>query len=812
MENNNFFFDPNEIAGKLIIQRRNFLADPCKICGMYKKCASPKMEPFGNNNRGIFIVGEAPGKDEDAEGIQFVGSSGDLLYEIFDDLDIDMDDDCIRSNVLQCRPVANKFDIDKVQYCYDRLDEQIREANPSVIFCFGEHAASRILETSVLNFKSGLGTYTGDVYPSRKYNAWVVVCWHPAYILRTPELMDDLYRQIEVGLEYVDQPIPEALIDKGINLFLYKQEEIEELLFEMMESTTPVVLDYETNCLSSFEKDSKILYVSLSNDPMLGYVIKLDEAHESTITRFKQFLQSKAPKVIQNAKFEQMWTRVKYGIEVNNICWDTMNVQHLIDERGKGKAGKKSLEYMTYYYFGEEYKHLVDRKNIENSGMDNLIKYSSLDARVPVEIMQIQQSLLPENLIEKGGLDLWIQGGTALHELEYNGVLIDKDFYERYSVEINQQRKEIKAALQEHTLISEYNIDFTKPNSLKKLFFDILNLDPVSHTDKNNPQMNEEFFKSLSTSLADEDADITELGELLLQYKGLEKLSGTYIKSIINYCDVDWFLHPTYNLHIARTYRSTCDSPNLQNVPKRKEAMSDFRKLFIPRFDLLLDVDYKGAEVVVQAMLANDKVLIEQLREGFDSHRYWASRLFGKAESEVTKKERQRGKNEFVFPILYGAHPESISKAMGLPLEYVKECWHEFFGLYKGIAKYQRSKLKEYKDTGYVSTPLGFRRHAPLRSNQIINYPIQATAFHCLLDSLIQIVKILKGEKFESLPVLQVHDSITFDVVEDELDDLIDIVEECTTNKSHWKWAKGFDLLGVDYETGPNWAEMEELK
>lgn len=800
----NFFFDPNEVAGKQVSNRKNFLADPCKLCGLYRKCKSPKMEPFGENKRNIMIVGEAPGKTEDEKGIPFIGKSGALLDNVFDIFVIDMDVDCIRTNVLQCRPPKNKFDPDKVQFCYDRLDFQIKEFKPNVIFCLGAPAASRIIESDIVNFKGSLSTYQGDVYISRKYNCWVCICYHPAYILRDDSLFDLFFSSIENGLGYLDMEIPESVVELGFNTLLKRDNDIIDVLSELSNSKITVCFDYETNCLSPFQKDSRIIYVSLSNNQNQGYVIRLDGASDDVIHFYKQFLKSYVPKLAQNSKFEMIWSRVKFGVEVNNMVWDTQIIQHIIDERGTKGAGKKSLGFLTFYYTGDEYKHIVDRKDIEKSSIDNIVKYSSLDARLPIHIKHCQEEILDSQDMNETA-EFWIAGNNALHELEFNGILIDKEFYADYFGNVEQDRKEVMSELKQDELLKEYKIDFKSSTGLRMLFFDILNIEPLSFTEKQTPQVNEEFLKDLAES----DNEYSYLAELLLEFRKLDKLNSTY--SIAKYCDENWFLHPTYNLWVPRTFRSSCDNPNLQNVPKRQESMEEVRKMFIPRFDYLLEIDYKGAEVVVQAMLANDAILIWELEAGFDSHRYWASRLFEKAEKNITKKERYRGKNEFVFPTLYGASAYSISNYLGLPVEKIEECHKEFFGKYKGIAEYQRNVLEEYDKFGYVKNPLGFRRHAPLTKNQIINYPIQSTTFHCLLDSLIRLVPILKKEKFKSLPVLQVHDSIVFDVVEDEIDDLVEIIDEVTTNKEHWHWSKGFNLLQVEKEIGKNWCEMEEL-
>ena len=96
----------------------------------------------------------------------------------------------------------------------------------------------------------------------------------------------------------------------------------------------------------------------------------------------------------------------------------------------------------------------------------------------------------------------------------------------------------------------------------------------------------------------------------------------------------------------------------------------------------------------------------------------------------------------------------------------------------------------EYLQKGYVELKTGFRCTAKMRRNDLINYPIQGSAFHVLLWSLIQIHKYMIENKFESFIVGQVHDSIIFDVEPDEILDLKKIIRQisCIDIRKHWDW------------------------
>jgi len=806
----NFFFDPNELAGKKIVkQTRNFLVDPCRLCGLYKHCQSPKMVPFGKNGKRILIIGEAPGKIEDLEGIQFVGRSGKLLRNALRTFDINMDKDCARTNVQQCFVSGAKFLPEKTQFCYDRLEQQIKEYKPKLIMCFGQEASKRIIEDhDIVPGLSGdaFGLVRGDVYPVRKYGCWVSLNYHPAYILRNRDILDLFYDDLAFGLNYLEEPFPKSMLKEGKNIFVGKKPNILKLLQEFSRSGE-VSIDYETNQINPFIGNPELLYMSLSRREDIGYVIKLKPKDMDVFGAVSKFLRSKSGKIAQNGKFEENWSQVIFGHGVKNWVGDTILSAHITDER----RHKKSLAFLAYKETGDSYKDLIDVKNIENEPLDKVTKYSGLDARFPILIHKKHRKIIEEENL-KSAYKFLLEGNKALSRLEQNGIKIDLEAYKKFKKETERKREQSLKIINESEFVSDFKSKYRKnfnpasDEDLAKVFFEILDCEPVGYTViKRTPQVNDEFFESL------DETELSGFVNAIRDFKGHSKMTGTYIKSIVKYVDKNGFLHPNYNLWVAETIRSSCDSPNLQNVPTRDEEQREFRKIFIPRYDFLLDADHKGSEVAVQAMLANDKRLIAQLKSGVDPHRYWASRLYQKDESKITKKERDAVKGDFVFALLYGSYYVHIAQNLGLSERHVKKCQDEFYRFYNGIQRWQEDKIIEYEENGFVSTPLGFRRRATLSRNQIVNTPVQGTSFHYLLDTLIRTIIAIDKYKMKSLPVLQVHDNILFDEPEKEIDNLTNIVNEISHKKTYWKWTRGLPIT-IDWEIGQNLYEMEKLK
>ena len=202
-QNGNFFFEFDTEKKKL---RSNKLFDKlgllgCSGCPLLSGCNSPKMKPYGKNKLSIAIVGESPGEVEDIKGKPFKGNSGDLIREELNRYSIDMDEDCITTNVVQCFP-SKKIDKYIIKRCLPRLDRQLRKIRPNLIIALGGVAMEALLEPPI-----GIGIsptkFRGRIIPSKRFNAWVGCMYHPSFILRNNKKDIGVFqRDLEKILEY----------------------------------------------------------------------------------------------------------------------------------------------------------------------------------------------------------------------------------------------------------------------------------------------------------------------------------------------------------------------------------------------------------------------------------------------------------------------------------------------------------------------------------------------------------------------------------------------------------------------------------
>lgn len=455
----------------------------------------------------------------------------------------------------------------------------------------------------------------------------------------------------------------------------------------------------------------------------------------------------------------------------------------------------------------------------------------------------------------KEAYDLFHNGAITLARIEQTGMRIDTKYLDWAMSSTDQKIKDIEAELKDDKTWKLWKREYgnkTKFGSdvqLAHILFSVLDYPCTSWTneDRTRPSMDEEVLQSIDLPFV----------HGYLRHRKLSKALNTFLKGIKTEV-VDGFLHPMFNLHIARTYRSSSDTPNFHNLPIRDPEFGELiRRCFIPRKGRrIIETDYKGIEVRVAACYNHDPVLISYIKDQTkDMHRDMAAQCYMVHIGEVTKAMRYCGKNMFVFPEFYGdayfhcavalweaIHKMDMRGPGGISLyehlankgitklgacnpkqkpvkgtfEYhihtvERDFWDNRFKVY---TSWKRKWYEQYLKNGGFMMFTGFKEEGILSRNDVINHPVQGSAFHCLLWSLIEIDEIMRKERMESCLIGQIHDSIEGDILESEEKEYVGIVEEVMCNKirKHWDWITV--PLEVEIEASKvdgNWFEKEAM-
>ncbi len=459
------------------------------------------------------------------------------------------------------------------------------------------------------------------------------------------------------------------------------------------------------------------------------------------------------------------------------------------------------------------------------------------------------------NALRQEGYELLHQGCISLAQVEGNGIRIDMDRLAQTKEELAGKIKTLKSEIQETEVWKLWRRRFGDKAKLSSreqmgvIFYKELGFEVQDFTEKGKASTDEEALQKIDHPIIPD----------LLRISKYEKALGTFLKGIEKEV-VNGRLHPIFNLHLARTYRSSSDSPNFQNLPVRdKEIAKIIRTLVIPTSPkhALVENDFKGIEVSVSACYHHDRNFISYITtKGKDMHRDMAAQIYMIKPEEVSKDARYGAKNKFVFPQFYGDYYVACARNLwdwaikgkltgpgGIPMldhlktqgihklgacdpeedpkkgtfeKHLQEVEDDFWNnRFMEYGKWRKDFYRSYLDKGYFDMHTGFRVYGSFPRNAVTNYPVQGSAFHCLLWTLIQVNAKLNKYKMRSKVVGQIHDSLIGDVRIDELGDYLSIVEETATVRlrQHYEWL--VVPLEIEYEIAPSdgsWYDKKEVK
>jgi len=810
----------------------------CSTCKLDQQCRTPEMDLYGEGGAGIMIVSLRPGLESDREGRAALGSSWLLIGDALRAHGFNLRKDCISTNLVLCRPPFNPDGTVRdpsafeIECCTPKLHKDISDIKPKVIIAFGSPALQAVAGHPEMP-KFSVTNYRGRVLPIRRWNAWVGCSFHPRFVRMTRD--DNLYtaheemliRDVGEALKYLNEPLPEALTEDG-NIWLKDAKEARDYLYKLADDIDgpPVTFDYETNSKDPFEENLETLSVSFATTPKKGYGIALcrewngwsDDEQDMVEDALCDFLTSARRKVVQNSNYEQLWSSQFYGCKVRNVIHDTMLGNHVVYCR----KGCNGLDEITYALTGITYKKMVDIRNLKAEPPQNVINYNCFDVRYQIMGYKSQRQVM-----EKPQKDFYVMCNRSLPTLarmSNRGTRIDvpklKGFQESCAEELDTTTRRLMKLDCVHQFEKKNNktLNLNAKQQIASIVFDILGEKPTRFSKKTeNRSMDKKVVEELLLDHKHEETkEFLTLLDHYNRYESFRKL----IKNWFGLIDPNGFLHPLFKLHVARTYRSSSTNPNFQNIPKHDELLKSIRSCIIPRDGgILLEVDYSACEVCVLAMASQDPVLYQQIVDQINFHRYWASRIYMKPESEIDKDtERYKTKNAFVFASFYGSRPESIARnfpelqASGLVRdvkEHFREIQAEFWDTYKLVRKWQQDTIRTYIDKGYVEAISGFRRPGPLTIEKLYNTPIQGPAFHLLLNGLYLSDNKMWKAGMKSVPIIEVHDSTVFDAREREKDDVVELVSNTLTSRM-FDW-QGKVPLTVEWEEGYDWYNMKEL-
>ena len=863
------FFSTEELEQKTKLHFSFDDGPNCQKCGLYTKCQSPKMRYTGTGEKNVLIITDSPGKKEDLQGTQLVGDAGQLLRTELNNLGLSLDIDFWKTNAVTCRP-HTKVDEDReptrteLKHCKPLVDKTITELNPNMIWLLGNKA----LESMYIDRFSGLAInrWRKLCIPDRKTGKWIIPLFHPKYILENKydkNLEATFKRDLKWAVSCINKKPHTYSDERNDVICLHTIEDIQSHLNKLLttaETTfTTLYIDYETNALKPQWPGSKIATISYCTEPdgkaiafpyqYADFFNRKEQTHIKALWR--KIIQHKNIGVIaHNIKFEDAWTKQIFGVVPRTWLFDTMIAAHLEDNRSQYTG----LKFQSYIKFGiEPYdkdvsKYLKSKEGhfntVVKAPLKKLLLYNGLDTKIGMKLYHEQEKAftLTTKLHQKNDLStaykLFHEGTLAFSDMQRNGICIDEDYYQKQNQEISLKISKLKEELNNSEEAFEFKnqmkreLDIGSTKDLGILFYDILQL-PKQLTDKGNHKVDAGALESIDLPFV----------KNLLQLRKLDKVRGTYFAQLLReVCQGK--IYPFYSLNIPRSYRSSSQAPNFQNMASHdEEAGKLVRSGIIPtKGNKIAEIDFASIEVRVAALYTQDPVLLKEVTsDTADMHRDTALDVWILPLEELNKEVRYLSKSAN-FGQFYGASYKSTATTLWKDVntkinnkitlqehlknqgiqnfndfkqhckEFVDRFWNERFVEYQNW----KDKINEFfLKHGYVENYFGFRFVGNMNDREVTNYPIQSTAFMILLDSLIRINEIAKTEKWKSKIIGQIHDSILLDLHPDEEKYVLKTcryeMSEHSRQLHEWITVP----IPVDAEltkTNGSWYEKEEVK
>lgn len=623
--------------------------------------------------------------------------------------------------------------------------------------------------------------------------------------------------QIEGDLFAVN-PTEDTEVQKKTNLrglnsvaHTYKLVEDEEemrALSQKFLSAKTLSLDTETTGTDAMT--AELVGLSFAVEEFEAYYIPVPPEREEAqkiVDIFKPAYENPSSlKTGQNIKYD-MLVLARYGVDIKGKMFDTMVAHYVLQPELPHNMDALAEQYLGYSTIKIE--ELIGPKGKKQKNMRDLppgdvYEYACEDADVTLRL----KNALHDELVRNDAIQLFEEVEMplvrVLAAMELTGVRIDtetlRETSELFTLRMNKLEEEVFALAGE-------SFNLSSPKQVGEILFDKLKIDERAKRTKTGQYVtSEEVLEKLRPR--------HEIVDRILNYRGLKKLTSTYVDSLPTLINPSTGkIHTSFNQTVTSTGRLSSSNPNLQNIPVRGDDGKEIRKAFIPEPGCtFFSADYSQIELRIMAHLSGDKHMIEAFLEGDDIHASTAAKIYHKPIGDVTRDERRKAKTAN-FGIIYGISVFGLAERLNVPRSEAKELIDGYFATYPRVREYMDESIERARRQGYIETLLRRRRYLPdinsrnaivrgYAERNAINAPIQGSAADIIKIAMVRIYNRFLSENLRSTMMLQVHDELNFSVVPEERE----IVEQIVIHEMENAYSLSVPLK-ADCGWGANWLE-----
>ena len=619
---------------------------------------------------------------------------------------------------------------------------------------------------------------------------------------------ENAYMSYDIATIYKEVPI-----DTNLEKLTYEKEDTEELIniyndlgfYSFLKKST---LKKETKEIN-YEIVSDINSIKLDSDVSVHLELDNENYHLANIVGLSIYNNSKSLYIkgddltntdflkginIYTYNYKKLYVVFKKRNLYIPLCtFDTMLAAYLLNYPLKDDIAylANNMDYDLPIYDKKE--ELTDEEIAKRSINKSSFVYNTYT--------NLKDKMIEHNVIELYQ-NIELPLSKVLAKMELNGIRVNAQILEDMKIELKEKIDDIS---KEIYLLAGEEFNIASPKQLGEILFEKLNL---PHGKKNK------------TGYSTDANTLSKLIEypiirLILEHRMLNKIYTTYIEGILNSVSSDNKIHTIYTQALTRTGRLSSIEPNLQNIPARNEVGRLIRKAFVPENNSsIMSSDYSQIELRIFAHLSEEKQLMDAFNQNIDIHTKTAMDIFKVTENEVTKNMRRQAK-AVNFGILYGISPYGLAEDLGISPKEAKNFIETYFETYPGIKDYMNKVIENAHKEGYVKTIMNRTRtieelsssnymQRSMGERMALNTPIQGSSADILKKAMIEIDNALIERNLQSTMLLQVHDELIFNVVNEEKDIVEGLVKNIMENT-----IKLSVPLEVDIQFGINWYEAK---
>ena len=573
-------------------------------------------------------------------------------------------------------------------------------------------------------------------------------------------------------------------------------------------------LDTETTSVNAIDAD--LVGLSFAWEVGRGYYVPVRSMYGNVLPI--ELVRERLTPVLADARTRKVGHNLKYdlvvlreaGLPVAGPLFDTMIAAFVADPTRMSYGMDKLVAGLLNHHMipiSELIGRGRDQLNMEQVPVDHVAEYAAEDADYTWRLKELFEPQLAPGGVDSLFFETEMPLVTVLTDMEHHGISIDVEFLQAMGRRMATRLSALTDEVHEAAGLA-FNLD--SPKQLGEVLFDKLNFRVVRRT-KTARSTDAETLETLARE--------TEhpLPKLLLEYRELQKLRGTYVDALpAARSRRTGRVHTSYHQTGAVTGRLSSSEPNLQNIPVRTELGREIRRAFVPRGsdELLIVADYSQVELRVLAHYCQDEALIQAFVEDRDIHAFVAAEVNGVVLDEVTKEMRARAK-AVNFGIIYGQTAFGLSQTTGLSRGDAQAFIDAYFGRYPRIRAFIDQCSSDAKRDGFVQTIQGRRRPIPdinsrnrmarVRAERLaVNTVIQGSAADLIKTAMIRLHTRIADERLPLRMLLQVHDELVCEAPRESAETMAGIIRD--------EMAGAMELrvpLKVDVACGANWLEAK---